>query len=236
MSLTYATYLAEIAGLAKYQSSSDPTFVTAQGGMIDYAEQRCYRDLDLITTVSRDSTGSLTSGNRNFTYPSFFIVPQEINVVTPASSTNPDTATRVALVPIAKEVLDFLYPSSAGQGVPTFFAPLTDQSIIVGPWPDANYTVEVVGTKRPAPISSTNTTTFLSTVLPDLFVAASMIFMAGYQRNFGSQSDDPRMSQSWEMQYTSLLKSAKGEEIRKRFAADDWTSQEQSPIAQPARR
>jgi hypothetical protein len=37
-----------------------------------------------------------------------------------------------------------------------------------------------------------STTTILSLYVPDLFVAAAMIFMAGYQKDFGSQSDDPQ--------------------------------------------
>jgi hypothetical protein len=95
---------------------------------------------------------------------------------------------------------------------------LSDQTIIFGPWPDKAYVVEVVGTIRPAPLSPTNTSTFLTNWLPDLFIAASMIFVTGYQRDFGAQSDDPNAAKSWDNEYSKLLASAGAEEMRKKFA------------------
>jgi hypothetical protein len=102
-------------------------------------------------------------------------------------------------------------------------------TIILGPWPDANYQVEVIGTIRPTPLSATNTTTFLTTYLPDLFLAASMIFASGYQRDFGSQADNPQQSASWEMQYEKLFASANAEELRKKFSGLGWTSYSNMP-------
>lgn len=50
----------------------------------------------------------------------------------------------------------------------------------------------------------------------DLFVAAAMVFMSGYQKNFGAQADDPKMAMSWETQYQALLRGAMDEEARKK--------------------
>ena len=49
--------------------------------------------------------------------------------------------------------------------------------------------------------------------------AASAIFLMGYQRDFGAQSDDPAAAQSWENQYEKLLMGANAEEMRRKFAA-----------------
>jgi hypothetical protein len=84
-------------------------------------------------------------------------------------------------------------------------------------------------------LSATNTTTFISLYLPDLFIMASMVYVSAYQRNFGRQSDDPQMAQSYEMQYQTLLKSADLEENRKKFEAAAWSSQEPSISATPTR-
>ena len=105
----------------------------------------------------------------------------------------------------------------------------------MGPFPDNNYYVEIVGTYRPASLSSTNTTTYISLYLPDVMVMASMIYISGYQRNFGRQSDDPAMAQSYESQYQVLLKGAMVEEFRKKFESSGWTSQIPSPVASPSR-
>ena len=86
---------------------------------------------------------------------------------------------------------------------------------------------EVVGTVRPDSLSSTNQTTFISLYLPDLFLAASMVFVSGYQRDFAlgaSQPNDPGMPINYESQYQTLLKSAGVEEARKKFEAAGWTS------------
>lgn len=234
MSITYATYQTQIATLIA-ASTSDPNFVAILPGAIDYAEQRIYRELDLLNTTVRTPTGTLTASNRNFTLPTPsagpFVTVQEINVITPVS-TAPDSGTRNQLTATTKEFLDAVWNSATGATVPKWFAPIDQLSIIVGPWPDAAYTVEVVGTVRPAPLSATNTTTFLTNYLPDLFIAASMVYFSGYMRNFGSQSDDPKMSASWESQYQTLFASAKGEELRKKFAGSDWTAYS-IPIGKP---
>lgn len=235
MSLTYSTYVSALTTMM-VTSATNPAFVAILPNIIDYAEQRCYRELDLLSTVTTDASGRLTVGSRSFTLSTAtatFITVQEINVVTP-SGYAPDAGTRNALLAVSKEFLNQVYNSSTGSSVPLFFAMLNNTTILVGPWPDQGYTVEVVGTIRPAPLSASNTTTFLSTYLPDLFLAASMIFASGYQKNFGAQADDPKMAMSWEDQYGRLLASANAEEMRRKWAGPGWTSLS-AVAAQPVR-
>ncbi|MDC6652482.1 hypothetical protein, partial [Leclercia adecarboxylata] len=127
------------------------------------------------------------------------------------------------------------YPSVAGAGVPSLFAPINQEDWIVGAWPDEAYTVEVVGTIRPAPLSSENQTTFLSEYLPDVFLAAALVMSAGYQKNFTSMGDDPKSAVSWESHVAILLESAKVEEIRKKFGSQGCSSKSPDPIATPPR-
>ena len=107
--------------------------------------------------------------------------------------------------------------------------------MIVGPTPNSGYTVRLTGTVRSAPLSATNTTTFISTYLPDLFIFASMIYISAYQRNFGRLNDDPAMAQTYESQYQALKASALIEENRKKFEAAAWTSYSPAPAASPTR-
>lgn len=233
MSLTYTSYVAQIANIMAVRSDTTQ-FQTMLPGMIDYAEQRIYRELDLLNTVVRDSTLSLTAGSRNFTLPTTtngpFVTVQGINAITPAG-TQPDSGTRNALQIVVRDFLDTVWNSATGATLPKSFAMIDQFNIIVGPWPDANYVMEVIGTIRPNSLSETNTSTFLTQYLPDLFLAASMIFATGYQRDFGSQADNPAQSQSWESQYEKLFASANGEELRKKFAGPGWTSL--SSVANP---
>lgn len=233
MSLTYATYgntlVAMMAG-----SAADADYQTVLPSIIDYAEQRIYRELDLISTVVRDTSGALTANSRNFTLPSTegrFVVVSGVNLLS--------AGVRVAqLDPASLDYLDASWPSETAASVstvPRYFAMITDQTMAVGPPPGSALGVEVIGTIRPTPLSSTNQTTFLTSYLPDLFLAASMIFAAGYQKNFSASADDPKMSASWESQYQLLKASADGEEARKKFAGASWTSKRLEPTAQPQR-
>ena len=232
----YATWVAAIANETVIDPA-DTNFLAQIPSSIDYGEQRLYRDLDLLNTVSRD-TGTLSAGIRTFTLPSNngrFVVTNGFNVITPVGTTNPDSGTRNQLVPCSRDVLDILWPSSTGVGVPSLYAMITDQQIIVGPAPDTAYTIECIGTIRPTPLSASNTTTYLTLYLPDLWFAVTMIFWAGYMRNFGSQADDPKMAVSWSSQYDQLLASANIEEQRKRYASGQWSSLAPAPIASPPR-
>lgn len=239
MSLTYARFTTSLANFLVVPIT-DPNFVAAIPNLIDDAEQKIYRDLQLLNTIYRDSSVALAAGNRNFVEAASgtngpFVVTENLNVITPSGQTNPDLGTRNPLLPVTKEMLDFLYPSAIGSGVPQYFAPITQNSFIVGPWPDQNYTVEVVGTQRPAPLSATNTTTLLSVYLPDLFLNAALVVSAGYQLNFSAASDNPQAGVNWLSEYNRALKSAQTEEFMKRFGSQGWSSSNPNPIATPAR-
>ena len=243
--LTYTTYKTQIAQMAVV-AENDPNFLAILPMMIDYASLRICRDLDLLfTSVSLHGAGyQLTAGNRNLSFSqdlgdgTSFVVSEQINLILNATTpTDPDTGTRVPLLPTTKEFLDAVYGSSltANRGVPKYFVPFNDTLFLVGPVPDQSYYVEVVGTIRPAPLSVSVPTTFISQYLPDLLMMASMIYISAYQRNFGKESDDPQMAQSYEGQYQLLLKSAGVEEARKKFEAAAWSSQAPATVASPTR-
>lgn len=239
MSLTYSTWQSQLANLMA-TSTTDAAFVVMSPGAIDYAEQRSYRDLDLQFAIITDSTGALTASNRNFTLPigsqsgfvgSTFIVVNDVNLITPAGQPA-SSGSRTPLVPVSQAVMDMAWPSaSANTGPPQVYCRPNSTTLIVGPSPDGAYVLEVIGTQRPQPLSASNPTTILTTYVPDLFMAASMIYASGFMRNFGSQSDNPQMATSWEAQYTNLLKSAQVEQFRAKFQSQGWSSQTPSPVA-----
>lgn len=220
MSYTYSSWVTALANQI-VEISTDPNFVGILPSCIDYAEQRLYRELDLLNTVTRDSA-PLTIGNRNFTLPQNngrFVVTNGLNLITPAGTTVPDNGTRTQLIPASRDFLDSVGGSPSYTGAPSNYAMITDQTIIVGPqWPDAAYTLEVVGTIRPTPLSASNTSTFLTLYLPDLWFAATMIFMSSWQQNWGAQSDNPQQAVSWTTQYDALFASANIEEMRKKYS------------------
>ncbi len=217
MSLTYTTYVEQLQTLVA-STAPDPYFDTILPGCIDYAEQRIYRELDLLQTITVDTSLTTTPNNRNLTLPSSVVTVTGVNLIASGSSD------RIPLIPVSQQVMDMVWPGGT-TGTPALFSMLSQWAMVMGPPPDAAYSVELICTTRPAPLSASNTTTFLTLYLPDLFMAASMIYMSGYQRNFANMGNDPQMGTSWEGQYQNLLKSANAEELRKKFWGDSWTSE-----------
>jgi hypothetical protein len=237
MALTYNTYVSSIANLFPVVST-DPGFVTVLPNIIDDAEDYLYPALDLLNTVVRDSSSTLSTGTRTFNLPTSigtFLVVQSFNVITPSGTTNPEFGSRVPLTRTTEDTLDFLWPSATGSTVPAYYASVTQGQFIVGPWPDQTYTVEVVGTQRPVPLSSANQTTLLSTYFPAQLVAASMVFGAAYMKDFGSGSDNPQMAVSWKSHLDELMQPAVIEEARKKAWMAGWSDKQPSPMATPPR-
>jgi hypothetical protein len=222
MSYTYNTFQSALAlNMAVPNANvNSPNFVAILPTIIDYAEQRCYRDLDLLNaTLTIDSTLTPLQRLQSFApvSPSTglpILILENFNVVL-------GTGERIQLYPTSREWIDSIYGGPQSASLPKFYGMVDDQDVVLGPWPDQAYACEFIGKFRPVPLYSAppnngTQTTYLTLVLPDLFLAAAMIAAAGYQKNFGAQADDPRMAMSWETQYQSLLPTAKAEEMRKK--------------------
>lgn len=189
--------------------------------IIDQVEGKIYREvsLDFLSSVVTDDTGFTMPGSQLFTLPRHFTILEQVNRV--------DGNDRVPLDKLSREALQFIWTSRVASGpaaVPVNWAPLTDATIVVGPTPGSTVQLECIGTARPANMSAANPATWLWTNLGDLAFAASMIFMSGYMRNFGSQADDPKMAASWQGVYADLLPGASTEEMRRKFEATGGAS------------
>lgn len=237
--LTYTTYQQQISTLAVVPTN-DTNFSIILPQAISYAELRMQRDLDFLSSQIYDNTTYSTVQNQNIlTIPtSAFITLQTIQV------TSGSPAITTPLTAVSKEYIQNIYNSTASSGVPSVFAVYggdsattgnTSQYILLGPYPNAAYKLTLTGTIHAASLSASNPTTFISTYLPDLFIAASMVYIGGYQRNFSTTGADPQMPINWEQQYQTLLKGATVEEYRKKFQSSAWGPQSPSPIATPPR-
>lgn len=237
MSLTYTSYVTSIANLMVV-SATDTNFLTVLPNIIDDAEQRIYRECDFlrtIATVNSSASAAIAANTRTFTVPSsvVYVVTESLSALSTAS-----TPSRTPLCPVSREWIDAVYPtatSSSSAAIPLYYAMVTDQSIIVGPPPGREVIIEYIGTTRPTALSSSNTTTYLTNNLPDLFLAASMVFANAYMKNFAATADDPQAPVTWEKHYQTLKQSAMEEEIRKKGGSQGWTSKAPNPIATPPR-
>lgn len=235
MSLTYSSYVTSLANLIVI-SSADANYLSVLPNIIDDAEQRIYRECDFLRTVvvvNSSASTTITANTQSFTVPSSvtYVVTESLYALSTAA-----TPTRTPLSPVSKEWLHEVYPtatSSSSTAIPLYYAMVTDQSIVVGPPPGRDVVIEYTGTTRPTALSSANSSTYLTTHLPDLFVAASMVFANGYLKNFSAMGDDPQGAVTWEKHYQTLKQSAMEEELRKKFYSQGWTNKQINPVATP---
>jgi len=227
-----STFVGQLAELAVIPST-DINFQNILPMAISYAENRIYRDLDLLAAISpfytSSSTGfALTAGQRFFNVPvDTFMTIQNISVVTTPGAPI-GSAPRQPLLAVTR---DFILSQGLDPNALVY-----SFQILLGPTPDQAYPLDIMGAQRPLSLSSTNETTFISLYLPELMLMAAMVYISGYQRNWsGSSANDPQQPINYEMQYQTLLKNAGAEEARKKYQASGWTALSAAPAASPAR-
>jgi hypothetical protein len=241
MSYNYTQYQVELGTLMALTSANpalppgDPYFAQILPACIDYSENRIYRDLDIQSTTT-NGTLTVTAGTPLVALPEnpIVYVVESLFVSALANGAAPPIGSQTMLTPVDKGFLMATYPPAywaTAQGQPQFYYVQDQTTLQLGPCPDQAYTLEMTYTYRPVPLSASNPTTILTQIWPDLFLAASMVFMSGYQKNFGSQSDDPKMAMSWETQYQTLLAGAKEEESRKKNMGVQYTPLRRAALA-----
>lgn len=218
--MNYAGFVTDLSTWTEI-ASTNADFIAALPTIIELAEKRCYRELDLVDASVTDVLGTLTTASgRDFVFPTTygrFIAVDQLGVILPISGT------LVPMTPASVAFIDQLYPSAtelATTDLPMYFARINDTSALIGPVLGSSYgtvNVQTRGTVRPTALSAGNTTTWLTLYAYDLFFSACMVAASAYMRNFGAQADNPQMAISWESQYQARLLTAQQEELRKKF-------------------
>ncbi len=233
---------------------ANPDFTLSIPNFVQNAELRIYRELDFLSTRGQNTTLTFTPGNRILAfdgmtgqtvngfpvYPSYPIVVQGLAAILPGPGqmpgpVNPLTGVRVRFLLTSVDWIDSVWPTESvvsppGQPV-AYYAMLDHKTAIVAPTPDQAYMAEVTGTWRPAPMSATNPETYLGDYLWDLFFSACMVEAAGWMRDYGMQSDDPKMAMSWEARYQSNVKNAMEEEQRRKGSDPGWQPFSPTPLS-----
>ena len=144
--MNYATLTATI------QDYCENTFTAAElQQFVQLAEQRIYNTVQ-FPALRKNSTGTLTSGNKYLAMPSDFLWSYSLAVI--------DNTTGAYEYLLNKDV-NFVrqavpYPATSGK--PTHYAYFDQNTFIVGPTPDASYTVELHYGYYPESIVTAGTT------------------------------------------------------------------------------
>jgi hypothetical protein len=117
--------------------NADTTFTSTEqiNTFIQQAEQRIFNTVQLLD-LRKNVTGNCTLGNKYLSVPSDWLATFSLAVV--------DNDNNYEYL-LNKDVnfIRAAYPNSTTQGVPEYYAFFDQNSFILGPTPDANYSVEL---------------------------------------------------------------------------------------------
>jgi hypothetical protein len=255
--LSYNAYIQQIGVMAVVTTAEtagvwagvDAAFNTIVPQMLNYAELRIQRDLDLLPSQTENSTYTLTAGDSILRIPiDDFLIIETIEVTQVSGG---KVVNSTPLIPVSQELIQNCYSGAASAGTPKYFAMVGDDfgngadtfnKILLGPQPNFAYTLRVRGTIRTpslfkyaaAGVADTSYT-YISAYYPDMLIMASMIYISAFQRNFGPASDTPDSGMTYEKQYQALRLGAISEENRKKFEGSGWSSYSTPTSATPTR-
>lgn len=139
MAFTYTTLKATIQD---YVQSTETDFVANIDTIIKQAEDRILKSVQL-PDFRINKLGSLTSGNQYLTMPSDFLAPYSLAV---------DDSGYEYLIFKDVNFIREAYPSSSTTGTPKYYGIFDENTFILGPSPDDNFTVELHYFYKPASI------------------------------------------------------------------------------------
>jgi hypothetical protein len=243
-------------------NSEDSNFTKIIPSMFHYADGRIYRDLAFLAT-DVNTLVPVIPYVREVALPLDVLTVRSVAICTPAGAITTNTR-RHHPERISPEALDMFWPQGSFKvGLPKKYAivsvrtqldplpnpmPPTTQPLPpiyqperftyylrMMPSPDRAYMAEIFGGVEPQILSNTNPETFLSVYYPELLIACCMVYLTGYQRDYGAASDDPQRAVSWESQYKTLRDSVAQEAGRLRGEGPGFTALPPSGAAQQPR-
>ena len=188
-------------------SDATDTDLTSQvPNIIGDAELACLRDLDPVYARKYDQALTVTGGTALVSLPADCWIIRKLTLMT--------GTVRSELTPRQKSYLDEFWSDQTVTGTPKHYATPVEGSILVAPTPAGGTVITCDYTFRPATLSATNPTTWLSTNYPDLLFFAAAVWIAGFTKAYGGE--DPQGPGFWQSRYTYALAAARNEEARKK--------------------
>jgi hypothetical protein len=136
-------------------------------------ENRILRDIDL-DVFKKESTGSLTSGNKFLGAPSDILTHRYLMLT--------NSGEQIFLDFRDTSFMKEYWPDGTETGTPKYFSVWDQDTFYVAPTPNSNYTVELGYIYRPAQLSSTNQTTWVSNNAPEALLYACLIQAYSYTK------------------------------------------------------
>ena len=119
-----------------YCESTEQSFVANIPTFVQLAEERIYNTVQL-PAIRKNVTGSTSNGNRYLTLPSDWLSTFSMAVI------DPTTQDYEYLLNKDVNYIRAAYPPPTSTGKPAYYAIFDDTTMLLGPTPDAAYTIEL---------------------------------------------------------------------------------------------
>jgi hypothetical protein len=207
--------------LQDYLETSETSFVSNIPNFVRQAEERIYRSVQ-IPELRKNATASTTSGNQYLARPSDFLSVFSLAVVDGSGNYSYLYDKDVNFIREA-------YPSPSTSGLPKYYAQFdgdqsgTEGNFILGPTPNATYTVELHYYYDPPSIVDTGTS-WLGTNAEAALLYGSLVEAYTYLKG------DADMQQLYMERYAEAMGQLFGIDVRSK--RDDYRDGTKSGVAQ----
>jgi hypothetical protein len=205
--------------LQDYLESSETSFVSNIPTFVKQAEERIYRSVQ-IPELRKNATAATTSGNQYLARPSDFLSVFSLAVVDGSGNYSYLYDKDVNFIREA-------YPSASTSGLPKYYAQFdgdqsgTEGNFILGPTPNAVYTVELHYYYDPPSIVDTSTS-WLGTNAETALLYGSLVEAYTYQKG------DADMLQLYTTRYMEAMAQLFGIDLRSK--RDDYRDGQMSGV------
>jgi len=133
------------SAIQNYLENTETTFVADIPVIVKQAEDKIYHDAE-FPDLTKNQSGTFTSGNTYLSLPSDFLWPQGVAVLDGSSNWS-------YLIQKDPSFIREAYPNeSTNTGLPKYYAFFDKDSFIVGPTPDSSYASKIAYGYKPTTI------------------------------------------------------------------------------------
>ena len=170
--MTYASLTQDIKD---WMENDGTEFSNETDNFIGLAEQRIVRDID-PQAFTKSAFSSFNVNDRFVTKPTDALVIRHLLYLDSNSK-------RYFLEKRTDEYIYDYWPTAATTGTPKYFANYNDTEILVAPTPSAALRIEMSYVQRLDPLSSTNTTNWLTTNAQELILFGALMEACTFSKN-----------------------------------------------------
>ena len=174
------TYSSLKTAIQDYAESTETSFTTHLDDFIKSGEERILKAVQLDDFI-KNVTGTATSGSAYLGSPSDFLSPFSLAVI------DSDSNYSYLKLKHSSFIRDYT-PASSTTGEPKYYAEFDEDTFILAPTPNTNYTFELHYFYRPSSLTSAGDsgTTWLSTNAPNAMLYGSLAEAMIYLKNYES--------------------------------------------------